>query len=31
MQSDTPHEVVWRVLEGPDAWIDTVITFALQP
>jgi hypothetical protein len=31
MQSDSPHEVVWRVLEGPDAWIDTVITFALQP
>ena len=31
MQSDTPDEVVWRVLEGPDAWIDTLITFALHP
>jgi uncharacterized protein YndB with AHSA1/START domain len=31
MQSDTPDEVVWRVIEGPDAWIDTLITFALRP
>jgi uncharacterized protein YndB with AHSA1/START domain len=28
--SDTPHEVVWRVVEGPDEWIDTLITFALK-
>jgi uncharacterized protein YndB with AHSA1/START domain len=31
MQSDTPDEVVWRVLEGPDSWIDTLTTFALHP
>ena len=31
MQSDTPDEVVWRVLEGPDTWIGTMITFALRP
>ncbi len=31
MQSDTPDEVVWRVIEGPDAWINTLITFALHP
>jgi uncharacterized protein YndB with AHSA1/START domain len=30
VQSDTPDEVVWRVLEGPDAWIDTLITFVLH-
>jgi hypothetical protein len=30
VQSDTPDEVVWRVLEGPDAWIDTLITFLLH-
>jgi uncharacterized protein YndB with AHSA1/START domain len=28
--SDTPDEVVWRVVEGPDEWIDTLITFALK-
>jgi len=31
MQSDAPDEVVWRVLEGPDTWIGTMITFALRP
>jgi uncharacterized protein YndB with AHSA1/START domain len=31
MQSDTPDEVVWRVVDGPDAWIGTLITFALRP
>ena len=29
--ADTPHEVVWRVTDGPDSWIDTRITFALRP
>src|SRR5450432_3346395 len=28
--SDTPDEVVWRVVEGPDEWIDTLITFAMK-
>ena len=28
--TDTPDEVSWRVVEGPDEWIDTVITFALR-
>lgn len=31
MQSDTADEVVWRVLEGPDTWLGTSITFALHP
>jgi uncharacterized protein YndB with AHSA1/START domain len=30
VQSDTPDEVAWRVVAGPDSWIDTVITFALH-
>ncbi|HZV27106.1 MAG TPA: SRPBCC domain-containing protein [Acidothermaceae bacterium] len=30
VMSDTPDEVVWRVVEGPDEWIDTVMTFALK-
>jgi len=29
--TDTPHEVVWRVTDGPDSWIDTGITFTLRP
>jgi uncharacterized protein YndB with AHSA1/START domain len=28
--SDAPDEVVWRVVEGPDEWVDTLITFALR-
>lgn len=28
--ADTPDEVVWWVVEGPDSWIDTVITFAVR-
>lgn len=28
--ADTPDEVVWRVVEGPDEWIDTLITFSLR-
>jgi uncharacterized protein YndB with AHSA1/START domain len=28
--SDTPDDVAWRVVEGPDEWIDTMITYALQ-
>jgi uncharacterized protein YndB with AHSA1/START domain len=30
VMSDTPDEVVWRVVDGPAEWIDTLITFALQ-
>jgi uncharacterized protein YndB with AHSA1/START domain len=26
---DTPHEVTWLVVEGPDEWIGTRVTFAL--
>jgi uncharacterized protein YndB with AHSA1/START domain len=29
--SDAPDEVAWRVVDGPDVWIDTLITFALRP
>src|ERR1700756_5474535 len=29
--SDTPDEVVWRVTDGPEDWIDTRIVFALRP
>lgn len=28
--ADAPDEIAWRVVEGPDEWIDTVITFALR-
>jgi uncharacterized protein YndB with AHSA1/START domain len=28
--SDTPDQVAWRVVDGPDPWIDTVITFLLR-
>ena len=28
--TDTPDEVAWLVVEGPDEWVDTVITFALR-
>jgi uncharacterized protein YndB with AHSA1/START domain len=28
--SNTPDEVAWRAVEGPDEWIDTLITFALR-
>lgn len=28
--TDTSSEVSWLVVEGPDDWIDTVITFALR-
>lgn len=30
VMADTPDEVVWRVVSGPDEWLDTVITFALK-
>ena len=29
--ADTPDEIVWRVTQGPDSWLDTVITFTLRP
>jgi hypothetical protein len=28
--TDRPDEVAWRVIEGPDSWIDTVVTFRLR-
>ncbi|HEY1642948.1 MAG TPA: SRPBCC domain-containing protein [Streptosporangiaceae bacterium] len=31
VQSDTPGEIIWRVTEGPDSWIGTVITFVFRP
>lgn len=31
MQSNTPDEVVWQVIEGPDAWMNTLLKFALRP
>jgi uncharacterized protein YndB with AHSA1/START domain len=27
---DTPDRIVWRVVDGPDDWVGTVITFSLQ-
>ncbi|HEY5454731.1 MAG TPA: SRPBCC domain-containing protein [Acidothermaceae bacterium] len=30
VMSGTPDEVVWRVVDGPGEWIDTLITFALR-
>jgi uncharacterized protein YndB with AHSA1/START domain len=29
--TDTPGQVEWLVVDGPDDWIDTRITFTLQP
>ena len=29
--ADTPGQITWRVEEGPDSWIGTVITFTLRP
>lgn len=29
--TDTPDLVVWRVVEGPDTWLDTTISFVLRP
>ncbi|HEV7711704.1 MAG TPA: SRPBCC domain-containing protein [Asanoa sp.] len=29
--ADSPEQVVWRVTDGPDTWIDTQIVFALRP
>jgi uncharacterized protein YndB with AHSA1/START domain len=29
--TDTPDQVVWRVTDGPDSWIDTRISFTLRP
>src|SRR5258708_31346777 len=31
VQSDMADEIVWRAIEGPDPWIDTLITFSLHP
>ena len=28
---DTPERIVWRVVDGPTDWVDTTVTFALQP
>jgi uncharacterized protein YndB with AHSA1/START domain len=29
--TETQDHVVWRVTDGPDAWVDTRITFTLRP
>lgn len=29
--TDVPDEIGWLVVDGPDAWIDTRISFALRP
>jgi uncharacterized protein YndB with AHSA1/START domain len=29
--ADTPGQITWRVEEGPDSWVGTVITFTLRP
>ena len=29
--ADTPHEITWRVEDGPGSWIGTLITFTLRP
>ena len=31
VMADTPGQVTWRVEQGPDSWIDTLITFTLRP
>lgn len=28
---DSPEQIVWRCVSGPEDWIDTRITFALKP
>ena len=28
--TDQPDEVAWRVVDGPEPWIDTVVTFTLR-
>jgi uncharacterized protein YndB with AHSA1/START domain len=30
VRDDTTDEVAWRVVEGPESWLDTTITFRLQ-
>ncbi len=29
--SDTPEEIVWRCVDGPPDWVETLVTFALRP
>ncbi len=29
--ADRPDQITWRVEQGPDSWIDTLITFTLRP
>ncbi len=29
--SDTPEQIVWRCVEGPEEWRETRVTFALKP
>jgi len=31
VMATTPDEITWRVEQGPDSWLDTLITFALRP
>jgi uncharacterized protein YndB with AHSA1/START domain len=29
--ADTPEQIVWRCVEGPEDWLETRITFSLKP
>jgi uncharacterized protein YndB with AHSA1/START domain len=29
--ADSPDKIIWRVEQGPDSWLDTLITFTLRP
>jgi len=29
--SDTPEQIVWRCIDGPEEWRETRVTFALKP
>jgi uncharacterized protein YndB with AHSA1/START domain len=29
--SDTPEEIVWRCVGGPDEWLETRVTFTFRP
>ncbi len=31
VMADTPEQVTWRVEQGPDSWLDTLVTFVLRP
>jgi uncharacterized protein YndB with AHSA1/START domain len=31
VMASTPDHITWRVEEGPESWLDTLITFTLRP